>query len=113
MPAKKKQLEAPEAPPAEDAQPSQNGEGKRPPAHTLRIGRLKGVVWLNESKDGRRHYSVTVARLYRTYDGEWSQSTSFDRGDLLPLAEVLRLAFLWIAANPVSTGSGGDEDAPF
>lgn len=85
-------------------------EAKRPPAHVVRLGRIKATIWLNQAKDGRAYYGVTAARVYRTGDGEWAQATSFDRGDLLPLAEALRLAFLWICENPVNHG---DDDTPF
>lgn len=103
---------APEVP--ADAAPAPeangNGEAKRPPAHVVRIGRLKATIWVNFAKDGRPYYGVTTCRIYRTVDGEWGQATSYDRGDLLPLAEVLRQAFLWIAQNPLT---GGDDDVPF
>ena len=66
---------------------------------------------MNHTKaEGRPYYATTTSRVYRTADGEWAQATSFDRGDLLPLAEALRLAFLWIAANPLTTS---DDDVPF
>jgi hypothetical protein len=102
--------EAPAPVPAEDLAPASGGNGeKRPPAHTVRIGRLKVTVWINHAKDGKPFYGVTTARVYRNADGEYAQAYSFDRSDLLPLAEALRLAFLWIAGNPLSY----DDDTPF
>jgi hypothetical protein len=79
----------------------------------VRLGRVKVTVWVNHTKaDGKPYYGVTAARVYRTADQEWAQATSFDRGDLLPLAEALRLAFLWIVANPLTIG-GAEDEVPF
>ena len=40
------------------------------------------AIWQNETKAGLR-YGVTFSRLYRTEDGKWANSTTFDRQDLL------------------------------
>ena len=122
MPKKKAAVEsngvhdaAPDVPAADHApQEVAGGNGsseKRPPAHTVRgLGRVKATVWINYAKDGRPFYATSVARIYRNSDGEYAQASSFDRGDLLPLAEALRQAYLWISMNPLSNG---DDDVPF
>ena len=59
---------------------------KNPPIHEVRFGRIKGVVWENETQNGTR-FSVTIARLYKD-DDKWRESTSFDRDDLPLVAKV-------------------------
>ena len=102
--------EVPAAPPPQEvAGGNGNGEAKNPPAYVVRLGRVKVAVWTNYSRDGRPFYATTVGRIYRTEDG-YGQATSFDRGDLLVLAEALRQAFIWISMNPLANG---DDDVPF
>ena len=64
------------------------------PAHEIRIGAIKAVIWANDTQNGTRH-NVTFARLYRDDDG-WKESTSFGRDDLLLLAKVADKAHTWI-----------------
>ncbi len=52
----------------------------KPPIQEVRIGRIKGLVWENETRNGAR-CSVTIVRLYKEGD-EWRETTSFDRDDL-------------------------------
>ena len=45
------------------------------PAQTIRLGRVKAVIWTNQTEKGPRS-SVQIARLYR--DGEeWKETHSF------------------------------------
>jgi hypothetical protein len=81
---------------AEPAQPTeQRGSGPRRPAHKVRIGRIWGTVWENHHESGR-WFSVNVTRSYQDGQGQWKSASSFGRDDLLVVAEVCRLAFLWI-----------------
>jgi len=59
---------------------------KKPPVKELRLGRIKGLVWENETRNGLR-FSVTIARLYKEGE-EWRETTSFDRDDLPLVAKV-------------------------
>lgn len=70
---------------------------KSGPAHEIRLGTIKAVIWANETARGVRH-NVTFARLYRDGD-EWKESASFGRDDLLNLARVSDLAHSWSHAN--------------
>ena len=67
---------------------------KQKPAHEIRLGRIKAVIWQNETENGTRH-NVTVSRIYKDGD-EWKQTTSFGRDDLPLVAKVVDLAHLWI-----------------
>lgn len=59
---------------------------KSPPVHEMRLGRIKGLVWQNETRNGTR-FSVTIVRLYKDEE-EWHETTSFDRDDLPLVAKV-------------------------
>jgi hypothetical protein len=66
------------------------------PVNTIRLGRVKAVIWTNQTEKGPRS-SVQIARLYR--DGEeWKETHSFNRDDLLLVAKVADLAHSWIHA---------------
>ena len=65
-------------------------------AHEIRIGRIKAVIWENETSAGTRH-NVQIQRLYRPEGSEeWQTSDSFGRDDLLLVAKVADLAHSWI-----------------
>lgn len=66
------------------------------PAHEIRYGNIKVVIWKNQTANGSMH-NVTVARIYKEGD-EWKESSGFGRDDLLILASALDEAFKWIHA---------------
>ncbi len=67
---------------------------KQQPVHEIRLGRVKGTIWANQTENGIRH-NVSVSRLFKDGD-EWKQTTSFGRDDLPLVAKVVDLAHLWI-----------------
>ncbi|MGD8450893.1 MAG: hypothetical protein PVJ57_03665 [Phycisphaerae bacterium] len=69
----------------------------KPPVHEIRFGYAKAVIWENDTSNGTR-YNVTVARLYKDDGGEWKETSSFGRDDLLALAKALDHAHTWIHA---------------
>lgn len=79
-------------------------EQPRGPVREFRLGRVKAVVWRNETQLGARH-SVQFFRLYKP-EGEdhWQSSTSFNRDDLLLVAELARLAVTYIFESTQSEG---------
>lgn len=65
-------------------------------AHEIRIGRIKAVIWANETAAGIRH-NVQLQRIYRPEGSEeWQTSDSFGRDDLLVVAKVADMAHSWI-----------------
>jgi hypothetical protein len=75
---------------------------KTKPVHEVRLGRIRGAIWANDTENGVRH-NVTFSRLYK--DGEkWKDSTSFGRDDLPLVMKVADLAHTWI----YEQGSGGE-----
>jgi len=68
------------------------------PAHEVRVGPIRAAVWMNKNEEGRHWFNVTITRLYKDESGQWKDSTSFRRDDLLLVAKVADLAFNWILA---------------
>lgn len=64
------------------------------PAHEIRLGRIKAVLWANDTDAGARH-NVTVKRIYKDGD-EWKETACFGRDDLPLVAKVADLAHTWI-----------------
>lgn len=86
------------------------------PAHEVRLGRVKGAIWANATDQGVR-YGVSLTRLYKDdQSGEWRNSTSFGRDDLLLVAQVCQMALVWIyqesqEAQQRQHGESGQDDA--
>jgi hypothetical protein len=67
---------------------------KNKPVHQIRLGRIKAVIWANDTTSGTRH-NVNLTRIYK--DGpNWKTSDSFGRDDLLLASKALDLAHTWI-----------------
>jgi hypothetical protein len=64
------------------------------PVHEVRLGRIKAAIWANPTETAIRH-NVTFSRIYMD-EGEWYDSESFGRDDLLLLGKVADLAHTWI-----------------
>jgi hypothetical protein len=67
------------------------------PAHKIRFGVLSVTIWRNTSDKGNSWYSVNPSRGYKAGDDAWKETDSLGSDDLLPMAELLRQAFGWIA----------------
>ena len=66
------------------------------PAHKIRFDNLAVTIWRNVSDKGP-WYSVTPSRSYKQGDETWKETDSLGQDDLLPMAELHRQAFVWIA----------------
>ena len=65
------------------------------PVHEIRLGRVKGAIFLNRNDNGAWH-NVVLKRLYRDSEGKWRSSDSFSRDDLLLVGKVSDLCHSWI-----------------
>lgn len=63
------------------------------PIETIRFGRIAVAIWKNSSEDGKTFTTFTAERTYTDPDGNVKSTTSFNRRDLLTLAEALRKAY--------------------
>lgn len=105
-----------------EAQQPQGGQpqgGRAPPAHEIRVGRLRAAIWTNESKEHGRWFSLTLSRTYvDAKTGAFRSANSLGRDDLLPAALILQEAFKWIASQNGGAvgvqpnGGSGDEEIP-
>lgn len=77
-------------------EPAEPQEPPRRPVEEMRLGRIKAVIWLNETQLGGRH-SVQFFRLYKP-DGadQWQSTTSFNRDDLPLVAKLADMAMMYI-----------------
>lgn len=66
------------------------------PAHKIRYGNLKVVIWRNTNDKGT-FYSVNTTRSYKAGDDTWKDSDSLLAEDCLIMGELLNQAFHWIA----------------
>ena len=69
---------------------------KTKPAHEVRLGVIKAVIWANDSDGGGIRYNVNLGRLYKDDEGQWKTADGLGRDDLLVAAKVLDLAHTWI-----------------
>lgn len=67
---------------------------KERPVKEIRRGRIKAVIWGNETEKGTR-YNVQLRRIYKEGD-KWEQSDSFGVDDLLVVAKVADEAYSFI-----------------
>ena len=65
------------------------------PAHEIRLGRIKAVMWGNETDNGGFRHNVQIRRLYKDGD-DWKASDSFGRDDLPLVVKVAYMAHTWI-----------------
>ncbi len=72
-----------------------NGQSKNVPVHTVRVGAIKVAVWKNSTQNGPM-YNSTLVRSYKNQQGEWGESHSLSRDDLLVAAKALDLAHTFI-----------------
>lgn len=83
--------------------PKKDGPPKERPVRVIRIRDIRGNIWANRLDDGRILYNVTIDRLWKEPDqvneetgevtkpGQWQQSPSFGKDDLLLVAKVADL----------------------
>jgi hypothetical protein len=67
---------------------------KATPAHEIRSGAIRAVIWKNETDKGT-WYSTNITRSYKAGE-EWRETSHYNRDDLLVVSKVSELAFLWI-----------------
>lgn len=71
------------------------------PVKTLRLGRIKAVIWENGA-DQRTFYNVTFARTYMDDEKKFHDSDSFGRDDLLLVAKLADRAHSFICEQHAS-----------
>ena len=60
------------------------------PALEIKLGNIKGTVWLNAVKNnsnGKTVPNISITKLYKK-EGSWKSSTNFSHRDLVLVAKV-------------------------
>ena len=66
---------------------------------TIKVGRgIRAKLWRNSNENGE-WYNVTISRVYKDDDGDFQDSDSFSRDDMLQVAFVAQKAFDHIVNN--------------
>jgi hypothetical protein len=69
---------------------------KNKPAHQIRIGAIKALIWENTfGEEGNVRHNVTFSKIFKE-GNEWRDTNSFGRDDLLVLRKVADQAHTWI-----------------
>jgi hypothetical protein len=89
------------------------GASKTPPCHKVRLGAITAAVWKRELDNGRPVYNTTFSKLYRDSGGNWADTGSFGRDDLLLLAKVADLVHTWICDQQQRDRQSDDFEAAF
>ncbi len=69
---------------------------KKRPAHEIRLGAVKAVIWANTLETGRVVHNVVPVRVYRDEQGNWQETHSLGRNDLLVAAKALDMAHSYV-----------------
>lgn len=80
---------------AQQAKRTKAEDGPRRPFKEVRLGLLKAVIWENPTRNGSM-FSCQITRSYRDDQGQWAETHSLTRDDLLVATELLRTAFTTI-----------------
>lgn len=83
---------------AQTTSSAQTSSDKAKPAHEERLGRVKAVIWGNQTSEGVRYHTQFKRLFKRDGSGKWETSDSFGREDLPLLIEVARRSWLWAYA---------------
>lgn len=62
------------------------------PIETLRDGRLKASIWMNESKETGLYLTATISRTYTDDKGQARDTHALNQRDLLPASDLARRA---------------------
>jgi hypothetical protein len=95
---------------AKQTKPRKNDQAepaKDRPVRVVRIRNICGNIWANKTEGGGTIYNVTIDRLWKDDDelgqggevvkaGEWHQSSSFGKDDLLLVAKIADLCHTWV-----------------
>jgi hypothetical protein len=83
---------------------------KTQPVHEERLGRVKAVVWQNDTRAGTM-FNVQFCRVYHDRENGWQESTSFGRDDCLILARLAEMVSVWIFQNQAKLAQEQETEA--
>src|SRR3982750_1807758 len=78
------------------------------PVQTIRHGRIKATIWLNQTQKGPMH-NVNFSRSYQDDEGNWADSPSFSFEDLMTVAKCAFDAHTWISTERAKNANGSSQ----
>ena len=81
------------------------------PVHKIKLWPLTAAIWKQSGTNGD-FYNVTIQRTYKDKDGEWGNSDSFGRDDLLPAGKLLDAAHSWIVKTETAARDAAKASPP-
>ncbi|MCX6803220.1 MAG: hypothetical protein NTY48_01465 [Candidatus Diapherotrites archaeon] len=66
------------------------------PVKSVKVGSVEVAVWENSSKDGKKFYTTTLDRNYKTGE-EWKKTNSLNNDDLPKAILALQEAFHFVS----------------
>jgi len=87
------------------------------PIYKYQIGSVECAVWAKQAADGRPYFQFTFQKTYKTKDGEYMHTTSFNKADLPLLATLANRACMQEIAKQATDVAGAKKeeegDVPF
>jgi len=50
---------------------------KKKPAHEIRFGAVRAIIWSNVSSSGERWFTLAISRLYKDAQEKWQNANSY------------------------------------
>ncbi len=72
------------------------------PVKKFNVGAVQAAVWNNDSKEGKRFFSVSFDKRYKDKEGNWKSSGSLMAGDLPKAILALQKAFEYVSLHEVT-----------
>ena len=69
------------------------------PIKTFKVGGVKASIWQNESQNGEAFFTTSIARSYRTENGEWKETSTYSRDDLPKIKLASEKAYEFVMMN--------------
>jgi hypothetical protein len=67
------------------------------PAHVVKQGHIEAAIWERRNPEtGEIRHSVALSRSYKTQEGQWIQTSNFDRKELGVILRCAEKAQSWI-----------------
>jgi len=68
---------------------------KKKPAHEIRFGAVRAIIWSNVSSSGERWFTLAISRLYKDAQEKWQNANSYKLQHLLDLRKAIEATILW------------------
>lgn len=64
------------------------------PCKSYKLGAIECAVWANQTADGKPYFSFSFQKSYKDVNGEWQQTSFFNKSDLALIAALTYKACL-------------------